>query len=401
VVWGWNRVQVVRIDRARLEDPGVIAFALDPSAWAPDPAPAFDLGQDRRERISADDGTQYSLYWGDLHSHSELSDGRQPVDQGFLLARDVYNLDFFCMADHDVNVTEGEWRMTEAVASVMNAPGRFVAFPGYESSYQWASIGAGHRNVVYPTEGGTICRYCEGLSLAEFQQCVRADGGIAIPHHIGRSFAPVDWSHFDPEVQPLVEICSVHGVFEYAGNPWKTRPEHLPVAAVDNDLRPVEGCMAQDGWARGLRFGVVGSTDSHYAHDFGVRRMALAAVYATDLTREALFDAFRARRTFATTGVRTFLDFRVNGHLMGEEIRLPRGREVRVSVAIRSPEDVLRADVVRNNKDVFSRAGEGQSLEFEWKDPAPPSTDAYYYVRVVMGNENFAWSSPVWVDWTD
>jgi len=36
-------------------------------------------------------------------------------------------------------------------------------------------------------------------------------------------------------------------------------------------------------------------------------------LYAGELTREGVFEALRARRTFAVTGDRIALDFRING----------------------------------------------------------------------------------------
>jgi len=51
--------------------------------------------------------------------------------------------------------------------------------------------------------------------------------------------------------QPLVEIISVHGAFEFMGN------KPIPHRGGKKD------CFVQDGLARGLRFGIVGGSDSH------------------------------------------------------------------------------------------------------------------------------------------
>ena len=44
--------------------------------------------------------------------------------------------------------------------------------------------------------------------------------------------------------------------------------------------------------------------------------------WAPELTREAVFDALHARRTYGTTGRRILLDFRVNDAPVGSEIAL-------------------------------------------------------------------------------
>jgi hypothetical protein len=71
-------------------------------------------------------------------------------------------------------------------------------------------------------------------------------------------------------------------------------------------------------------------------------------VYATGLTREAIWDAIRARRCYAVTGDRIGLRFAVNDANMGEETSGAGAREIRVSA---SGADALdRIEVVKNNR---------------------------------------------------
>jgi hypothetical protein len=68
--------------------------------------------------------------------------------------------------------------------------------------------------------------------------------------------------------------------------------------------RSVEGAhYARDAWAAGLPMGVIASSDDHEAHP-GLPHFGLAAVYAPELTRDAIFAGLRTRRSYATTGVR-------------------------------------------------------------------------------------------------
>ncbi|MCH8960963.1 MAG: DUF3604 domain-containing protein [Bacteroidetes bacterium] len=61
------------------------------------------------------------------------------------------------------------------------------------------------------------------------------------------------------------------------------------------------GGSASAGWANGHRFGVIGSTDHHggYPGSHGDGRVA---VWASNLTREAIWEALLARRVYADTG---------------------------------------------------------------------------------------------------
>ena len=53
--------------------------------------------------------------------------------------------------------------------------------------------------------------------------------------------------------------------------------------------------------AKGLRFGVVASSDNHRGYP-GAYGEGLLGVWANDLTREGLFDAIRKRRDYAWPG---------------------------------------------------------------------------------------------------
>ncbi len=69
---------------------------------------------------------------------------------------------------------------------------------------------------------------------------------------------------------------------------------------------------------------------------------------ATELTREAIFDALRNRRTYAVTGDRIRLDFQLNGHLMGQEIPYTAQREFAVTVT--GWDQLERVEILKNNQ---------------------------------------------------
>ena len=49
----------------------------------------------------------YGLYFGQLHAHTNLSDGTGTVEQAFEHAANVENLDFLALTDHS-NSFEGQ-----------------------------------------------------------------------------------------------------------------------------------------------------------------------------------------------------------------------------------------------------------------------------------------------------
>ena len=46
----------------------------------------------------------YGLYFGQLHAHTNLSDGTGTVEQAFEHAANVENLDFLALTDHPAQV---------------------------------------------------------------------------------------------------------------------------------------------------------------------------------------------------------------------------------------------------------------------------------------------------------
>jgi hypothetical protein len=92
---------------------------------------------------------------------------------------------------------------------------------------------------------------------------------------------------------------------------------------------------------------VVASTDDHLGFPGGYRE-GLAAVWAKELTREAIFEAIRNRRTYAVSGDRIRLDFRLNGQRMGRELPYTRRRELAVEVT--GWDQVDRVEILKNNR---------------------------------------------------
>jgi len=103
-------------------------------------------------------------------------------------------------------------------------------------------------------------------------------------------------------------------------------------------------------WQQGVRVGVVASTDDHLGYP-GAYGEGLVAAYAETLTRESILEALKARRTYGVSGDRIELDFRLNGHRMGETIPATSARKIHVKV---KGQDVIdRVEVLRNNEVIY------------------------------------------------
>jgi len=363
----------------------------------------------RSGAMVAERAPEMRLFWGDIHGHSAASDGALSPDEYYTFARDVSGLDFCSLSDHDdvghnSNVpdhsrfmTQDVWQELQAVTNRFNAPGRFVTLVGFE--YSQIELGVeGHRNVYYRGASGPLLhdrdpRYNTPTKL--FRGLAGIDA-LVIPHH---PLHYMSWEH-DPRVQRLVEIYSMWGTSEDRGG---------DCAFTGKMVSPGSGISWQEYLTRGYRLGVTAGGDNHDSRP-GRRgatdrwrkgRMAqppgLVAVYAPELTREAVFDALWARRCYGTTGQRIVVDVRVNGHRMGEEATLPAAERPRVTCRVLGETSLAAVELVRDNRVVKAWNPDGETLHAEWDDPSPVGAGCFHYVRVRQADGGRAWSSPVWL----
>jgi len=353
-------------------------------------------------------GDEFQAYFGDLHvmtgqnahhSHAMMVGG---TDEAIRYARDDRGLDFTAVTNPG-----GQWDVDAQIFAKHHAPHKFVTMPAREFGFH-----SGHKNAYLLDESQDMPA---AKSAEELFESLRERAAIVIGHHPNTHSETdpyVGWGHhnldvIDPQLEPVIEICQDRGSFEH------------DAVGTDNVHFGGFGSSAQDALARGHRLGFVGGTDTHRARPASSRTNlsgldaddflggGLTCVLAPELTREAIFEAIRARRCYATNGARILLDVRLNGHRMGEEFKSDTASPRTLTVRAAGTADIARAVVVRNGQDVHAHPGSGRSFEMEWTDPTPltdvvtPDGWVYYYVRLVQADGHIAWSSPVWVDWED
>ncbi len=384
-----DRVVVARRDKRGL----VLTELPPPCGGAPALAPTDAVLATRPHRdvprrpTGVDPARAHGLetLFGDIHQHSAHSDGIGAASEPYLRARHVYGDDFAALSDHESflgkRIGPGEWAHLRAVADHHHEPGAFVALHAYEWTGKMHP-GPGHK-VVYPLSDDhrIVSRDVEttgkGLLAA-----LREQGAFAVPHHVGWTGADED-AH-DEALQPVWEICSCHGCYLSAGHVLGQRG-----ALVDQ--------MIESVLARGRRFGFIACSDGHgLLHHHGVGRKrdpfrcGITAVQATARTREAILDAIRARRTYATSGVPILLDVRAKDAApMGSVIASDR-TPMRITAAAAA---TIREIALVGPEGVIARV-----------DPRAPSglldtetTATWSYARVVTDEGEMAWSSPIFL----
>jgi hypothetical protein len=209
---------------------------------------------------------------------------------------------------------------------------------------------------------------------------VRKHGGLIQNNHL--DFGPGGRDQFDypdcsSEVIVNTEISP--DTVRYNGETYNTNSEKT--------LREFLG--------KGGKTGFVGSTDTHEG-----KAAARTAVLAHELTRAALFEALGQRRNYAVYNARIVLDFKINGHFMGEKITIDGKPTIHVEVA--GTDKIEEAVIVRNGLPLHTLNPKTKNVQFDYVDESFRGNN-YYYLRVVQadkdeqGNPSCAWSSPIWV----
>jgi len=252
-------------------------------------------------------------FWGDLHGQTRATVGTGTIEEYFAFGRDIALLDTMCHQANDFQVTEEEWQRLRGQIDRFHADGRCVIFVGYE----WSGMtpGGGDRNVMFRSDLASLHRssHAEVDDMADaatdcfpvtrlFEQFRGRDDVLLIPH-IGGRYADVVGFH-DPALEPVVEIYSDWGRFEW---------------------------LLEDALKAGYKVGVVSNSDGHKgrpgashpgASTFGAYG-GLTCVLAESLTREAVFEAVRARRCYGVSAAqRIHVELRVNDLPMGAEGRM-------------------------------------------------------------------------------
>jgi hypothetical protein len=357
--------------------------------------------------VATTDG-RWRVYFGDLHSHTILSDAKTGLpEELYWLFRDRAGLDFAAVTDH---AEMGQLQRHEFAENVLVAQrfttARFVGLWGFEWT---ADPRFGHRIVLLPGDSSAPLSFGDpsGNDVEKLYAYLRNEGGVTSTHHTGQAL----WGRWNPAAphdvaaEPNFELSSWHGRFEFYGNPHEGR-------------RQVPGHQYQDALRAGHRVGVLGSSDAHFMN---VGEGGLTAVLADRLDRAAIFDALRHRRTYATSGPRILLDVTANGAPVGSEIASDSGVVLAVRVEGTAPID--RVEIVRDVRDTWALVRTTQSgaggtfLLYDPAEPqggrslaatdlrratftvrdAPRGGETSYYVRVTQTDGHQAWSSPIWV----
>lgn len=344
---------------------------------------------------------------GEMHGHTNLSDGSPDIDTYFRNIRDIARLDFAVLTDHDhggVGKPElwagspSKWDLMKQKANEYCEAGRFSTLLGYErDSYPF------YNNLVLyfrDRDPDMVRGERDGeMTEAELRALLAREDIIACPHDTYSFTSNADFLALPVELMtPFIEVISRGDAAEYMGNPCGA------------DYACCEGGFWQDALRRGAKMGVIGGSDDHSGTNgqcvpggaYPAKYPGVTGVWATENTPAAIFDALKAGRTFAfmrgehegSMEGRMTVDFRINGHYMGETISRPETGDLTVFYRVQADVPVKRVTLVKNCRNyVALRAPSEVILDYRQE------TDCdVFYLRVELTDGRFGWTSPIWVE---
>ena len=341
----------------------------------------------------------YSLYFGQLHSHTNISDGAGSVTEAFEHASNVENLDFLAVTDHsnsfdnesdpsvdlgtDLTDISSEWKEGHDAAAAITTDD-FVGIYGFEMTW---SDGFGHINTFNTpgfesrsnSEFGNRSGSTEGYQNY-YDRLVEVESSLSQFNHPGTTFGDFqDFAFYTPQVDQRITLIEVGNGEGAIGSSGYFPSYEYYTRALDK------------GW----HVAPTNNQDNHKGN-WGDSNTARSVVLAYDLTEEAIYDAIANYRVYATEDNDLSILYSLNGNAMGSILN-KQEEGVTITAQISDPTDSgdMKVEVIVNGGLVIGTqtvsGGEGTvTFRFDSNDYS------YYYLRVTQADQNIAVTAPVW-----
>ncbi|GMQ64431.1 DUF3604 domain-containing protein [Vallitalea maricola] len=352
------------------------------------------------------DNSADNLYWGDIHTHSNLTANIRDNDcgaypsEGYLYAKEVSRLDYICISeqtfmfneDRSVNVDKETWNKIGTESDRFYEKGSLVTFPGIE---------------LHSKRGDTVVLFRDSLSSYEYPSEDVLDIGDMWKFYKEKEFLSIPHLHRYCNGRPRKDEQEQKFTGFNTQN-WKEDNEHEVLCEIyssqwgrfENDKHPmilkaranVEGNTVVDFLNSGKKWGTAANSDGH---DGNPGYGGITGVYASEKTRESIFESLSSRKTLASTHPRTVIKLDINGYDMGsinEGDKSPRD----INIKTIAPSNIKKVEVIRNGEVFCSESCTSNYMDITVTDREELDKDTYYYIRVVLENGHLGWTSPIW-----
>ena len=334
----------------------------------------------------------WNVYFGQLHAHTNLSDGTGSVEEAFDYASKVENLDFFAVTDHSdsfdnagagaigadgAGISVGWAAGKQAAASVTNED--FVGLFGFEMTWP-EDKHLGHISTFNTPGWQTRDQEAfENVPTAlenYYEALTTVPGSVSQFNHpdtIHGDFERFD--HYSPKYDEVISLL------EIAGEDGAVDCEYYHLAL-------------DKGWHV-----APANNQNNHVGSWGDASDARTVILAKTLTEEALYDAMKDRRVYATQDSDLAVFYELNGAVMGSII--PESEEAAITLFLNDPTDTAigSVEVIADGGAVLTR----QWVETPTKmlELSVPGGYGYYYLRITQPDGDVAVTAPVWMDGYD
>ena len=334
----------------------------------------------------------WNLYFGQLHAHTDISNGAGSVEEAFQYASQVDGLDFFAVTDHsdsfdnaDMGAIDADgadisadWAAgKQAAASVTN--GDFVGLFGFEMTWP-EDKQLGHISTFNTPGWQTRDQEAFTNVTAALENYYKAltsvPGSVSQFNHPDTVHGDFErFDHYSPQYDAAVSLLEV------AGEDGVVDCEYYDLAL-------------DKGWH-------VAPTNNQNNHkgQWGDASEARTVVLAKDLTEESLYAAMKDRRVYATQDSDLTVYYQLNGAVMGSI--LPKSKEAEITVFLSDPTDeaIGNVEVVTDGGAVL--VSEYVETPSQVLELSASSGHSYYYLRITQPDGDVAVTAPVWMDGYD
>ena len=357
--------------------------------------------------------SRYQLYFGQLHSHTQYSDGAGSLESALSYVKnlpDSANVQFVAFTDHsnyfdksgaanpegalyDMSLatpysqeTWNSYRSAVAAFNEANA-GSLVALAGFEMTW---SGGPGHINTfntpgIVSRNNTTLNNKTDYAGMRAYYALLSQQEGadsLSQFNHPGNTFGTFgDFAFWDPVIDSRMYMVEAgNGEGQIGAGGYYPSYEYYTMAL-------------DKGW----HLAPTNNQDNHKGR-WGNANDARDVILTDDFSEEGIYDALRAMRMYATEDKNLEIGYTVNGMLLGSSLtEVPEKLDIHVTVNDPDASDsISKVEVIVNS---------GKTA-YTWDDPAVLATgdlsvtldpDYSYYIRVTQGDGDLAVTAPVWV----
>ena len=333
---------------------------------------------DYKEKLIVDD-KPYEIFFGNMHSHTGLTDGFGTAEHAYDYARNVAKLDFLGITEHSNCLDEMfdcdksfKWRDLKAASEKATEEGKFVGLYGSETT--WYNQ-FGHMNI-----------YCADFFLNSYE------------------------FKFDKAEAYYSTLKNFPGLISQWNHPWSCGNRHFDMfepydAKLDEITYTIElNNVEMSGYDvikyyvialdKGWHLAPVGNQDNH-GENWGTWNGIRTGLFARRLTAADIFDAMKNFRTYFTGTPGFRVTYTMNGQLQGSTLDWSDNLTINVKASNDDNVKVKKVDVYGENGKIIDSADvDASSIDVSIK---VKEKQKYYFLELTREDGQIAVTAPIWI----